>query len=265
MSDLPPTRTQELLRRLILFVISLSIILVVWYFYSINTNPIIFSTPQAVAAAIVDLFLHHNFTGALLSMLWVLFLGFGLCVVTGIPLGLVMGTVRTADELLDPYFTALYVVPRVALVPLFIIWLGFGLFTSVLFVYTFAFFPVILSVAQGAKNTDRIFVDVARVGRATRNQVFTKVIIPFSLPYIFAGLRIGFTLAYIGVVIAQLDLVVTGVGKLLAEAQDFYRTDQVLAILLVLALIGYVLSEFFKVLEKRLTHGSRFGTLAGMQ
>jgi NitT/TauT family transport system permease protein len=252
-------------RRVLLFIISLSVILVVWYFYAINTNPIIFATPQSVALALVDLFTHQNFTTALLSMLWLLFLGFGLCVATGIPLGLIMGTVKLADDVLDPYFTALYVVPRVALVPLFIIWLGFGVLTSVLFVYTFAFFPVILTVAQGAKNTDKIFIDVARVGRARRSQIFSKVIIPYSLPYIFAGLRIGFSLAYIGVVIAQLDLVITGVGAFLARAQEFYRTDEVLAILIVLAVVGYLLSVFFKLLERRLTHGLRFSKLAGMQ
>jgi len=242
----------------------LSSILVIWYFYAINTNPIIFSTPQAVALALVDLFVHQNFAGALLGMLWLLFLGFGLSMVTGIPIGLVMGTARLADDLLDPYFTAFYVLPRVAMIPLFIIWFGFETLTNVLFVYTFSFFPIILTVAQGAKNTDKLYIDVAKVGRASRRQIFTKVIIPFSFPYIFAGLRIGFSLAYIGVVIAQLDLVISGVGELLQRGQNFYQTDHILAILVFLALIGYLLSESLKILERRLTHGLRFSKLAGV-
>lgn len=249
---------------MVLFVISLTIILIVWYFYAINTNPIIFATPQAVALALVDLFVHQNFAGALLSMLWILLLGFGLSVATGIPVGLVMGTVKLADDILDPYFTALYVLPRVALIPLFIIWFGFTYLTNVLFVYTFSFFPIILTVAQGAKNTDKLYVDVAKVGSASRMQIFTKVIIPFSFPHIFAGLRIGFGLAYIGVVISQLDLVITGVGDLLARGQSFYQTDHILAILVFLALIGYILSESLKILERRLTHGLRFSKMAGV-
>lgn len=264
MSDEPPSRMKEMGRRLMIFVISLTFILIVWYIYAINTNPIIFAAPQSVALSMVNLFVYQNMAGALLGMLWVLFLGFGLSVATGIPLGLLMGTSKLIDNVLDPYFTAFYVVPRVALIPLFIIWIGFSVLTSVLFVYTFSFFPIILTVAQGAKNTDKIYIDVAKVGRSTRNQIFSKVIIPFSLPYIFAGLRIGFSLAYIGVVIAQLDLVITGVGALLLQGQEFYRTDDILAILILLAIVGYLFSELFKVLEQRLTHGIRFSKLAGM-
>lgn len=263
-SDRSPARLKEIGLRAAIFITSLVVILVIWYVYAINTNPIIFATPQSVGAAMVSLFEKDDLTGAILSVLWLLFLGFGLAVITGVPIGLTMGRVKIVDQLLDPYMTAFYVLPRVALIPLFIIWFGFGVLTSVLFVYTFSFFPVILTVSQGVKNTDKLYIEVAKVGCAKERQIFTKVIIPSSLPYIFAGLRIGLTLAYIGVVIAQLDLVVTGVGELLLRGQEFYATDQILAILVVLALIGYLMSEFFKYLERRATHGLRFSTLAGM-
>ena len=115
--------------------------------------------------------------------------------------------------------TAFYVLPRVAMIPLFIIWFGFGQLTSVLFIYTFSFFPIILTVASGVRSTDRLYIEVAKIGVAKERQIFTKVIIPSSLPYIFAGLRVGLAVAYIGVVLAQLDLVVTGVGAL-----PVYRT-----------------------------------------
>jgi ABC-type nitrate/sulfonate/bicarbonate transport system permease component len=244
--------------------VSLAAILVVWYFYSIHTNPIIFSTPQKVASAMIFLFLKDNFTGALLGMLWLLFLGLGLSILVGIPLGLVMGRVRIVDEVLDPYMTAFYVLPRVAMVPLFLIWFGFGLESSVLFVYSFSFFPLILTVSQGVKNTNKLYIDVARVGCAKESQIFTKVIIPSSMPYIFAGVRIALALAYVGVIIAQLDLIITGVGGLLSDATDFFQTDRILAILVVLAIIGYILSEFIKYVEKRMTHQLSFSTLSGM-
>ena len=197
-------------------------------------------------------------------MLWLLFLGLGLSIVVGIPLGLVMGRVKLVDDILDPYMTAFYVLPRVAMVPLFLIWFGLGLESSVLFVYSFSFFPLILTVSQGVKNTNRLYIDVAKVGCANERQIFTKVIIPSSLPYIFAGVRIALALAYVGVIIAQLDLIITGIGQLLANATDFFRTDEILAILVVLAIVGYVLSEVIKYLEKRLTHELRFSTLGGM-
>lgn len=258
------SRVKEVVRRGAIFLLSLVILLVVWYYYSIHTNPIIFATPQSVLVAMISLFTRENFSGALLGMLWTLFLGLGLSIVVGIPTGLVMGRVKTVDEVLDPYMTAFYVVPRVAMIPLFIIWFGFTFQTSVLFVYTFAFFPVILTVAQGVKNTSKLYIDVARVGCAKERQIFTKVIIPSSLPYIFAGIRIALALAYIGVIIAQLDMVITGVGGFLADAQEFYRTDEILAILVVLAIIGYLLSEFVKFVENRLTHGLMLSTLGGM-
>lgn len=258
------SRAKQLSKRLVIFITSLVVILIIWYFYAINTNPIIFATPFSVGKALVLLFVSLHLTNALIGMLWVLFLGFGLSVATGIPIGLTMGRVKIVDQVLDPYFTAFYVLPRVAMVPLFIIWFGFGTLTSVLFVYTFSFFPIILTVSQGVKNTDRLFLDVAKVGCANEMQVFTKVIIPSSLPYIFSGLRIGLTLAYIGVIIAQLDMVVTGVGQLLLNAQEFYRTDEILAILVILAIIGYLLSEFFKYLESRMTHGLKYSKVGGV-
>ncbi|MDG7001842.1 MAG: ABC transporter permease [Nitrososphaerota archaeon] len=263
-SESPNSRAKQLSKRVVIFVASLSVILVFWYYYAINTNPIIFATPLSVGKALVYLFASAHLTGALLSMLWVLFLGFGLSVVTGIPIGLTMGRVKLVDQVLDPYLTAFYVLPRVAMVPLFIIWFGFGTLTSVLFVYTFSFFPIILTVSQGVKNTDRLYLDVAKVGCANEGQIFTKVIIPSSVPYIFSGLRIGLALAYIGVIIAQLDMVVTGVGQLLLNAQEFYRTDEILAILVILAIIGYFLSEFFKYLEGRLTHGLSYSKVGGI-
>jgi ABC-type nitrate/sulfonate/bicarbonate transport system permease component len=258
------SQSRRIARRVIIFLLSLAVILVVWYYYSINTNPIIFATPQAVLSALISLFTKHDMSGAVLGMLWVLFLGLGLSVLVGIPTGLAMGKIKIVNDVLDPYMTAFYVVPRVAMVPLFIIWFGFALTTSILFVYTFSFFPIILIVAQGVKNTSRIYIDVARVGCANERQIFTKVIIPSAMPYIFAALRIGLVLAYIGVIIAQLDLVVTGVGHLLLSAQETYSTDQLLAILIVLAIVGFVLSEFMKLLEKRLTHGLSYSTIGGL-
>lgn len=260
----PPSAAKQIGRRIIIFAVSLAIILVLWYYYAINTNPIIFATPQRVLAALMNLFLKENFTGALLGMLWLLFLGLGLSILIGIPTGLAMGRVRVVDEVLDPYMTAFYVVPRVAMVPLFIIWFGFELSTDVLFVYTFSFFPIVLTVAQGVKNTQKLYIDVARVGSAKERQIFTKVILPSSLPYIFAGIRIALALAYIGVIIAQLDLVIVGVGKFLADAQEFYNTGEILGILIVLAIIGYLLSEFIKLIEKRLTKGLSYSTLGGL-
>ena len=100
--ELPRSRIAELGRRAPIFVISLAVILVVWYFYSINTNPIIFATPQKVLSAMIDLFEHHNLFGALLGTLWLLLLGFGLSVVTGIPIGLTMGRVKLVNDIQIP-------------------------------------------------------------------------------------------------------------------------------------------------------------------
>ena len=260
----PASRRAQIARRAAIFIISLAFILVAWYFYAINTNPIIFATPQSVVAALYFLFTKQDLWGAILSVLWLLLLGFGLSVVTGIPIGLVMGRVKIVDEVLDPYMTAFYVLPRVAMIPLFIIWFGFGILDDILFVYTFSFFPIILTVAQGVKATDKLYIEVAKIGVASERQIFTKVIIPSSLPYIFAGLRVGLAVAYIGVVLAQLDLIVSGVGNILLHAQEFYQTDQILAVLVVLAIIGYLLSEFLKFLERRFTYGMKFSTLQGM-
>jgi ABC-type nitrate/sulfonate/bicarbonate transport system permease component len=265
-SEHPTTsgRLWEFSKKLGIFVTSLIVLLILWYYLAILSNPIILPTPQAVGAAVIFLFQRENLFAALLSMLWILGLGFGLSAATGIPIALTMGRVKILDQTLDPYMTAFYVLPRVALIPLFIIWFGFAEFTEILFVWTFALFPIILVVVQGVKNTDKLYIEIAKVGCAKEWQIFTKVIIPYSAPYIFAGLRLGLIIAFIGVVIAQLEMVVSGVGQLLLTAQEFFRTDEVLAILLVLAVLGYVLSEALKQAELWATRGQRLNTFGAM-
>ena len=115
-----------------------------------------------------------------------------------------------------------------------------------------------------AGNLTSLLHRVARIGCASEGQIFRKVILPSSAPYVFAALRLGLSIALIGVVIAQLELVVTGVGELLLNAGEFFRTDQILALLLVLAIVGYILSEMFRVIEARVTRGYRLNTFAGM-
>src|SRR5947209_3883284 len=111
-------RARSLLRRVVIFFVSLTGILIVWYFYAIHTNRIIIATPQRVLSSLIDLFVKHDLAGALLGMLWLLFLGLGLSILVGIPVGLVMGRLRIVEDVLDPYMTAFSVVPRIAMVPL---------------------------------------------------------------------------------------------------------------------------------------------------
>ena len=175
-----------------------------------------------------------------------------------------MGRVKIVDDIIDPYMTAFYVLPRVALIPLFIIWFGFGTLTSVLFVYTFSFFPIISHRLSGSEEYGQVVHRGRKDRLRSEGQIFRKVILPSSAPYVFAALRLGLSIALIGVVITQLELVVTGVGELLLNAGEFFRTDQILALLLVLAIVGYVLSEIFRIIEARVTRGYELNTFAGM-
>jgi NitT/TauT family transport system permease protein len=189
---------------------------------------------------------------ALLDSLSSLLVGFCLAIIVGITVGFFMGWYGPAGRTLNPFVSALYVVPTAALVPMFIIWFGLGFTARTVTVFLFCVFEILVSTYTGVRNVDRNLVDAARAFGASRWQLFSRVVSYASLPYIFAGLRMGISRAVKGMVVAELLFAVTGLGGLISNAANYYRTDKVFVGVLVLALLGVVLAGAVQILERRL-------------
>lgn len=227
--------------------------LLTWEYAGRRLGTFFLAPPTSLVSAFVEMLTTGELVAALLDSLESLLLGFGLAVVTGIPLGFLMGWYGPVGRTLNPFVSAAYVVPTAALVPVFIIWFGLGLTSRVVTVLLFCVFEIVISTYTGVRNVDGTIVDAARAFGASRRQLFVDVVSRASLPYIFAGLRMGAARAVKGMVVAELLFAVTGLGGVIQTAANYYRTDKVFALVIVLAALGVAISAGMQWLERRVT------------
>ncbi len=231
---------------------SLCLTLGAWEWYGRGVDPIFFSYPTAIAAALPKMIANGELQHALLSTLQGLAAGFGLSIVLGIIIGLLMGRYRLFDYLLDVQISALYSTPNVSLIPLLILWFGLGMTSKIVIVFLAAFFPIIVNTYGGVRNVSRGLVEIAQAEGASEAQIFGKIIIPASLPFIMTGIRLAVGRAVVGMVVAEMFTAMTGLGGAIIYYSNAFATDKLFVIIILLALLGVALTEAVKFLEVRL-------------
>ena len=178
-------------------------------------------------------------------------LGLGLALLTGVPLGLALGLFRRLNYLLDPWLSAIYATPTIALVPLIVLVLGIGLESKVFIVWLEAVIGTVVSTMAGVRAAEARYLDLAKSFRAPRRLTFTSVILPSSFPYILTALRLGVTRALVGVVVAEFFASNKGIGFFINFSGTALRTDRVMLGVIILGLIGVVLGEGVRRIERR--------------
>jgi NitT/TauT family transport system permease protein len=241
----------EDIRKWVLRAISVIAVLALWQVVGGNINPIFLSTPTAIARAFVEVVRDGELFRALGVSVGVVLAGFTVAMIVGVPIGLLMGWFRTFEYLVDPYVNALYVVPRIALIPLIIIWFGLGVPAQVVVVFGTSVFPILLSTYAGVRNVPHDLVETAHAFGAGRWQLFYNIIIPSSVPFIMSGLRLGIGQAIIGMVVAQMFLGLSGMGFMLTKYGNMFETAYVFVVVLALAALGIVMTEAVKRVERR--------------
>ena len=232
--------------------VSVLLTLVAWEWYGRGVNPIFFSYPTAIVAAVPPLIASGELPRALLESLQPFAVGWGLAIVLGIGAGLLMGRYRAVDALLDSQITALYSTPTVALIPLFILWLGLGFAAKVAIIFLSAFFPIAVNAYSGVKSVAPDLIDVGRVERAREDQIFRKIIVPASLPFVMTGIHLSVGRAVVGMVVAEMFTAISGLGGSIVRYSSLYRMDRLLIVVILLAGLGIVLTHLTKWLERRL-------------
>ena len=180
--------------------------------------------------------------------------GFFLGSVLGMAIGYVLGVSPRAELVLSPYILALQIAPKVAFAPLFVMWLGYTVYPKILVAILIVFFPVMVNVLTSMRTVDADMVNLARAFSATRWQIFRKIEVPASLPPLFSGLRIGATLAVIGVVVGELVGGNLGLGYLLVFGEGQGNTAMVFVTIILLTLIGIVAYGAVILVERRVLH-----------
>lgn len=176
--------------------------------------------------------------------------GYVLAILIAVPLGLAAGWYRRLQYALDPWVNFLNSLPRFALMPVVVIWVGLGLSSKIVIVFLGAFFAVIIPTIQGVRTVDRRFLDVASSFRAPRRRIFTTVVVPSTVPFIVTGLRLGIGRALIGVVTAELYAATDGLGVFIKRASDTLHTDRLLFGVLIFTFAGLVGVELIRRLER---------------
>jgi NitT/TauT family transport system permease protein len=180
--------------------------------------------------------------------------GFILGSLLGALIGYLIGMSPTAEFALSPYILALQIAPKVAFAPLFILWMGFTVYPKILVAILIVFFPVMVNVLTSMRGVDPDMVNLARAFSATRWQIFRIIEYPASLPPLFSGLRIGATLAVIGVVVGELVGGNLGLGYLLVFGEGQGNTAMVFVTILLLTAIGIVAYGAVILVEHRVLH-----------
>ena len=177
----------------------------------------------------------------------------------GITAGAVVGGIAVLRDLLLPVFSSLYAVPIVILYPIFTAWFGIGPQSKILFAGIYGFFPVMLSTAAGIRTIDPQYLLAARSMGATLGQLITRVIIPASLPTVFAGLRLGGALAIIGVVVAEMLTSAAGIGYLVTLNRTILDSPRVYAAILAILVLSIAYDLVARALERRMVAGPSNG------
>ena len=190
-------------------------------------------------------------------------LGIGLLIACaiGIPAGLLMGGNRVVETILSPYVWALASLPRIALVPLFILFLGFTVKMQITIIVLSAVFPIIINAWAGVKTTEKSLLSAARVFGARRHELYLKVVLPYTLPFIIAGVQQGIGRGLIGVIIAEIFGGSNGLGYLVRRAADTFNSSLMYAVLFLLVVVSLTLIQITRWLEAYVAPWRRIDTL----
>jgi ABC-type nitrate/sulfonate/bicarbonate transport system permease component len=229
------------------------LVLAVWEFIWDKqwVSPLFFSGPSAIAKEFWYLLTQGTLLNDILFSGKNFVLGLSAATVSGVVLGIIVGWYRRIRLILDPFFNALYATPRLAMMPLIIIWFGIGWESKVFIVFMSAFFPILVNTAGGMRALDPDLLRAARAFCASDWQIFKTVAIPGSVPFILTGIRQGVALGLIGVVVGEMFGGSEGVGFQVAFGGQTFHTDTVFVGVFLIAASGMLLTFLTARLERR--------------
>jgi NitT/TauT family transport system permease protein len=238
--------------------LSVAAFLVFWEFAGRRMDPIFMAPPSAIFQAAIELVKSGALRKAMIESLAPFAVGLMLTVVIGIAVGILIAQWRVLEYVLDPFINALYAIPRIALVPLIILWAGLEFTGKVAILVSVAVFPIIVNTYSGIRDVRGSMLEIGRAYGATETQIFFKIILPAAIPFIMAGIRLSVGLAIIGIVVAEFFTAISGLGGMIVEYANVFATAKLFVPIIVIALVGVVLTELVQWAERRL---SRWRTL----
>lgn len=219
-------------------------------------NPVLVPPPSAVAQRVFAVVAAGSVFEPLGRTMYLLVVAYAIGCVLAIALGVLMGRFRPVHGLLEPLVEVLRPLPKPALLPPLMLFLGLGDTMKITAISLGVFFPVLVNTIQGVRGVDPVLVDTARTFQHSRASLLWKVVLPAAMPLIFSGMRIALGIALVLVVIAEMMAGTGGIGYLVIDLQRSFRVVDMYAWVVILAVLGYALNEVFVRIERRAIHWS---------
>jgi len=215
-----------------------------------SISPFVLPRPSAVLVTLVERF--PALTPHIIQTLMTTMVGFVLGVVTGVILGAIVGSSKIAYDTAYPLLVGFSSIPKVAVVPIFVLWFGSGTVPAILTSYVICIFPIVVNVATGLATTSPEQQDVLKALGASRTEILFNISLPNAMPYLFAALKVAITLAFVGTVLSETVAANRGIGNVMMIATSNFDVPLVFAGLFLLAVMGVVLYGLFSLLERRI-------------
>ena len=234
-------------------VVSILCLLAVWELICQSgvVSSLFLPAPTAIISALLQMIADGEIGVSLAASLYRILAGFFIGSLIGLAVGLVTGTSALMDKIGTPIVNAIYPIPKIALLPLFILWLGIGELSKVTIIALGVFFPVAMNTYSGVKNVDTLLLKVAASFNASWWMTMKSVVLPNALPMIFAGLRLAAGTSLLLLVAAEMIAAQVGIGALILHYGDLMITDRLMAGVIVLSLLGLVFNLILQFLERK--------------
>lgn len=233
---------------------SLVVLLAIWERVASGVSVIILVPPTAIARAFYQLAIAQpTLWQAVAESGRSFIVGFAAAIVVGILVGVAMGRSRVLDDVLDPWVFFLYAIPTIAVIPLLVIWFGIDDSIKYVMVFLASVFTIIINTAAGVKNVDQELIDVGRSYCGRERQITRTIILPATIPFIFAGIRIAMSQAIVGVIGAEFLVVVNGLGGMILNAAVRFQTANMFVPIGAIVAIALLLNGTMGLLQRRIT------------
>lgn len=213
-------------------------------------DPLFLSSPLRVFAAAVELVRSGELWPDLMvsaqSFIW----GYLGAVAVAVPLGLLIGWNRRAQFMVQPFIDIMNAVPRITFLPILVLWFGIGIWSKIAVVFLGAVIPITIATYSGVRSNEARFLRVARSFGASSFKMFTSIILPGTVPFIFTGLKYGAGRALLGVVVGELYASTAGIGHMIAEAGNTLQTDVIFVGVLIFTIAGLVINAVLDRIER---------------
>jgi len=229
---------------------SVVFLILAWEFFGRDINPVFGSYPSAILEAGVALVQSGKLWRALLESLQPFAVGYLLAIVIGVPLGLVTGRFRTVEAAIGIYITAGYAMPLVALVPLLVLWLGLGFKVKVAIIFLLSVFPICINTWLGVNAVPKTLIEVGKSFVAPDSVILRRIILPATLPYIMAGIRLAVGRAVVAMVIAEFFTSISGLGAIIITSANNFDTATTFVPIIIIMFMAVALNFFIGAVER---------------